>query len=106
MYSAAYLQVLLKEKGSRVNPKDGGVHIRGKSLNARAKGLRWGRAREGGVPLLVGGGLGGHSQENFENWMMKYAISGYQGTTFAAVFKSLIVYLFGKLYVKYNYINH
>ena len=54
-----------------------------------------GRAREGGVPPVGRGGLGfGHPQENFENWMMKYAISCYQGTIFAAVFKSLIVYLF------------
>ena len=47
-----------------------------------------------GWPPSWWGGLGGHPQENFENWMMKYAISGYQGTIFAAVFKSLIVYLF------------
>ena len=40
------------------------------------------------------GGFRGHPQENFENWMMKYAISCYQGTIFAAGFKSLIVYLF------------
>ena len=56
---------------------------------ARARG-----EPERGVAPSWLGGLGGHPQENFENWMMKYAISGYQGTIFAAVFKSLIVYLF------------
>ena len=62
----------------------------------RMRGPRAGGEPErGGVPPpLGGGGLGGHPQENFENWMMKYAISGYQGTIFAAVFESLVVYLF------------
>ena len=43
------------------------------------KGPRRGRAWEGGVPPLGGGGFGSHPQETFENWMMKYAISCCQG---------------------------
>ena len=47
-------RVLSKEKGSRVNPK-----IEGSIFGAkpRMRGLRRGRAREGGVPP-VGGGFG------------------------------------------------
>ena len=33
----------------------------------------------------------GRVREGFENWMLKYAISGYQGTFFTAVFSYLIV---------------
>ena len=87
-----YIQVV------RLNRLITGFYLRKKVAGSTLKiegdeGPRGGRAREGGVPL-GGGGLRGHPQENFENWMMKYAISCYQGTIFAAVFKSLIVYLF------------
>ena len=75
------------------------LKIEGSIFGAKPR-MRGPKARAGGEPerglppLSVGGGLGVLPQENFENWMMKYAISGYQGTIFAAVFKSLIVYLF------------
>ena len=54
LFYCSITRVLFKEKGSRVNPKDSGVHIRGKAPNARAECPRGGRAREGGVPPLGG----------------------------------------------------